>query len=314
MTQFAPTKPTIQELEQRFPLPSSSEPAFIRQRQRINELITGQRQGLLAIIGPCALTDDREIINKEGTTLYMTQSEHDTITTLHRLPPWKPRTRATDWHGLETKSDTTAIAFDIITQRAASAANVAIELGHIPHINRYGHRLSFAWIGGRNIQNSSLIKAVSTSLPSIPIGIKNGLDGNLDVAISKVRQAQRLRAPGDAEVVLIFRGGSNATTPHEWEKQYLKALELTQGALIVDTAHGSEMAHDLNENFQKSAEAQLRCIEHVLSIVKHHGVSPLGIMIEASSAKSPTDPVIPFEAALHEVMSLLTLTQQKAGY
>lgn len=311
MSRFAPTKPTIFELQQSFSLTSEAERAIAKQRNVVSQALLGKLSALIAIAGPCAMTLDRAIIDEEGNKLKHLQ-HGSALITLHRIPPWKPRTNPQDWHGLESERKTTTAAFQTIVERAVRTANVAIEIGHTSHIERYGHALSFAWIGGRNVHNDELVEAVGLKLPSLPIGIKNGLDGEVTNAIRQVNRLAALRTPNDAPVVLVYRGGSNAKTPREWEDHYLRANEATNGLLIVDSAHGSGMAHDPSGNFLKSSNGQLRCLNHIVKIATQKSVYPRGIMLEASDAPSPTDPVIPFDLALNGIRRLSSAIMSKA--
>ncbi len=106
-----------------------------------------------------------------------------------------------------------------------------------------------------------------------------------------------------ASISLIFRGGKLFDTPDKWEEAYVDALDATNGRLIVDTAHGGEMAHDTEGKFNKSVLGQIACLDHVIELAKA-GIVPTGILCEASDAPSQVDPVIPFETAVQKTVEL----------
>lgn len=307
MAQAAPALPTLDDLTRRYPLRPVSVRHVKTVRQRISSVLTSSVPGFVGIGGPCALTINHVVINAEGGQLKRLEHNNQGLITLHRMPPWKPRSNPNDWHGSETEAETVEVSYEIIAERAAKTANVTIEIGQEAHLARYGSRLSFGWIGGRNIQNHDLVKATALAIPSLPIGIKNGLDGEIDQALQHVDLVEQLREADGAPAVLIYRGGENAKSHNDWEKSYRRALEITEGKMIVDTAHGGEMAHDPEQKFQKSVVGQIACLETVIRIAEEYGEMPLGIMIEASNAPSPTDPVIPFDVAINCILRLNTL-------
>lgn len=169
--------------------------------------------------------------------------------------------------------------------------------------------LAFGWAGSRN-NDPKLIEAISLHNPGLPFGIKNGLDGSVEIALNQVEIANELREGEDAPVVLIFRGGNTITDPELWEDAYLNALRLTKGRVIVDTAHGTEMAHDPQCQFSKTIKGQILALEHVIEIASS-GFSPAGIMIEASDLVSRTDPHMPLKIALNGITELVRLKRSQ---
>jgi phospho-2-dehydro-3-deoxyheptonate aldolase len=298
MAMYAPEVPTVAELEEMYRLDIETEAQIELARADTDAVLSGERAGLVVIEGPCAMTTAREIIDREGDALYEAQDQASGLITLHRMPPWKPRTNPADWHGLESESDTTEAAYQTVAERAAATANVAIEIGHIPHLDRYGRRITLGWIGSRNAGELALVDAVAMHNPSMPVGVKNGMDGTIDSALRHVARIEELRQGRGASAILMYRGGTNAQDPGSWERNYREALDRTSGRLIVDTAHGGEMAFDPGGEYKKSVLGQVACLERVLQIAEEYGETPAGIIMEASSAESPTDPVMPFQVAL----------------
>jgi hypothetical protein len=181
-------------------------------------------------------------------------------------------------------------------------------------MDRYKPMLSCAWIGSRNIGNNELVSMVARLDPKLPLGVKNTMDGATDHALAQIERVNSLResAEAPAPAVLIFRGGHELDTPGKWEKAYLRALEITDGQLIVDTAHGSEMAHDPDKKFRKSVAGQVAAMEAVIRLAEQ-GHPPAGIMLEASDIDSPTDPVMPLETAIEGVKRLHWLKSGQTG-
>lgn len=302
---YDPGDPNTAELELRYSLSNTQHTAIAEQRERVLSIIRKPSEGLLAVVGPCALTNDPEQISAEGITLQELDTAYEGLVMLHRMPPWKPRTNREDWHGLETTE--AEAAYRIVANQAREHANIAIETGHYDHVMRYGQLLTAAWTGGRNVYKDDLIEALAIHDASLPLLVKNGLDGSIEAALKRIRAINAMREQGHIQSALIYRGGENAKTPETWEEAYKLALERTDGKLIVDVAHGSEIAHD-PEN-KKSVKGQTLAMEHVIELAKE-GYLPAGVMIEASNIESPTDPVMPLEIALDGVKRLYEI---KAG-
>lgn len=267
--------------------------------------------GLLSIVGPCSMSDDIELSKNENFVLSEASRLLPIGTVLHRIPPWKPRSDPSEWHGQETTNFQMAI--DTITQLSRESGNIAIEIGKEEHIERYSRFLTMAWIGSRNFDNLQLQIDLVRTDTTLPVGIKNNLkceikalqDRTDQLSIDRWEAAElegQLRNQG--KIFPIFRGGPEIKTPEEWEKKFLECLDTFGRKFIVDVAHGGEMAHAPNRDFTKSEMGQLACIEHLLELCSRENIDkPCGIMIEASDAESQTDPVIPLGIGLETIRS-----------
>lgn len=310
MTQLSPEYPTTEWLEKQFPMDALSISRIGQRRFELADIIRSKISVLVSVAGPCAMTLDKSIILNQNQRLQDLQNNSPGLFTIQRIPPWKPRSNPNDWHGLETEPETVIQAYQTLCE-LSPLGSLAIEIGHTSHIGRYGKFLTMAWIGGRNIDNLTLFQKAATEMPDLPLGVKNGLNGEIDTALERVMQINRMRGAKGAPAILIYRGGDNAKTPNEWEKQYKRAHALTEGRIIIDVAHGSEMAHDPNGKFAKSINGQLACIQHVLDIFAQTGIFPQGMMIESSNAPSPTDPTIPEHEAERAFIDLAKLIQER---
>lgn len=296
---YDPDNPSTRSLEVSYGLTNDQYDAIALQRERTLGIIRSPETGLIAIVGPCALTNNPEQIRQDGLEIQKLAIAYQGLVMTHRMPPWKPRTNPEDWHGLETTE--AEAAYKIVANQAGEHANIAIEAGVYGHITRYGQLLSVAWTGGRNVHKEGMLEALAIHDPSLPLFVKNGLDGSVETALKRVRAINAMREQGVAQSALIYRGGENAQSPEAWEEAYISALERTGGKLIIDVAHGSEIAHDPKN--KKSVEGQILAMEHVIELARKD-LLPAGIMIEASGVESPTDPVMPLEIALDGVRRL----------
>lgn len=297
----APELPTTEQLEMVYQLPSAILPAIDGRRERTNAIIRNPATGLLAVVGACALTDDLLTLQSEAQELQELELEIPGIVANQRLCTWKPRSQPTSWFGMETTD--TARAYEITSLQAAHFANAAMELGYPEHADRYAAMLSLAWLGARNEHDTELLRHVA-QYTALPLGIKNGEDGEIAAALQRIETVNRIRGEAGATAILLYRGGKNALTPADWERNYKRAYEATDGAVIPDLAHGTMRAHNIGGG--KGVEGQLLARDHLLELASA-GYAPAGFMMEASSTKEVVDPNAPYKEAIVTIHALASI-------
>lgn len=271
-------------------------------RKSINTGLATPGLPLVAIQGPCAPEHkSAHITLNEAKRFGLCGRTLTGIVAVESMPMSKPRSDPKkSWKGEHSTNPELALAMIEFSSRHVA---VAMEIVEEEQIDIYISHLALAWTGARNEKNLSLKQRLASEHQDLPLPIKNSLSGEIDLTLKQIEALKAERDVGAGAIVLCYRGGENAQTPEEWENQYLSALELTGGLMIVYVAHGSEMAHDPGKNFQKSVLGQLACLDHVIELAAE-GYVPAGIKIEASNAASPVDPVIPFEDGFRAIQRL----------
>ncbi|HVX56110.1 MAG TPA: hypothetical protein VHA37_00100 [Candidatus Saccharimonadales bacterium] len=264
-------------------------------RQELAYAVEHHEEYFVSVDGPCPLTDNPKATLAEADRKAAAASGLDGYIALDRECFFKPRTNPADWHGLHS-SDPEA-AGQMLGQLADRHANVIAEVGSIEQFERYGASLTALWIGGRAVGNTDLIEELAVADPTIVIGVKNGLDGEIDLALEQVARIERLRGDEGAPAVLIYRGGTNAQTPQASQDMYKRAHEATGGRLFYDAAHGVEMAYHPAGEFKKSVAGQVLASEALIQLTEH-GYPPLGKFAEASDIDAIMDPHMPLDQAL----------------
>jgi hypothetical protein len=311
MAQVAPRFPTTETLHTQHEMTHEQHIAIEAMRLKVAQILGGFSSELLVVMGPCSINEnDQDILQRENDLIAsLTADSSSNIIALHRMPPWKPRTKAEDWHGLETTHP--EMAYEMLHSAAANNANVAIEAAQGLHMERYGHLSTLIWKGGRNFgpEGEALVGQLGSEYSDVPVAIKNKLDGTTEDATRDVDviELERSLTFDPAPAVLLYRGGKDAETPQAWRQRYIQIFDQTQGRLLVDVAHGGEMAHDPKGKFDKSVIGQIACLKSVIDIAKETGRVPQGVFIEASDAESWTDPVMPLEEAIEKVRILAAL-------
>jgi hypothetical protein len=242
------------------------------------------------------LTQDTGIIEEEGRLIEQFGRSLPDILALHRLPPWKPRTNPADWHGLITSDPRTAI--DIIAKQSGRHANVAIELGDIGHAELFASDIAMGWIGSRNHGRRDLAEALILHDRNLPIAVKNSLDGDIGALLEQVGHLRTIRDAQDAPLIPMLRGGSTILDENKWAEAFKLLSHHTKGRFIVDVAHDSGKAHDTDR--RKTDEGQERALSHTAELVAAGHIC-IGVMAEASSAISPTDPNMNLGTAMRSI-------------
>jgi phospho-2-dehydro-3-deoxyheptonate aldolase len=312
MPKFAPETPTTTELHSRHTLAPQEVERIAAMRLQLSHALGGAGTRLAAYIGPCSMMPgaDRLALTESEQVAELNADPQANVASAYRIPVWKPRTDEESWWGAETTHPEEAYA--LLHTIATTQGNVAMEIGDPRHLERYGHLLAFGWQGARNDHHSELTRQLAVHDHTLPIAVKNSLDGTLETSLGAVERIRSLRTSklGAGAATLLFRGGANAQTPDDWEKQLLLAYDLNQ-PVVVDAAHGGEQAHDPQGKFNKSVLGQIACLDHLLAIADETGQTPAGVMIEASlSEESLTDPVIPLDTAIEKVRELAAIRQK----
>lgn len=295
----APPTPTTEHLHAMFPLTDNELQQVAEHRTLFVSGMEGITPVLVGAEGQCSTTKrDAQITLREGTVTRDLILDASNLFALKRINNWKPRSNPDDWHGLETEDP--ELAYQLLVETVRAGAATCTELAVVMHALRYAQTLTMGWVGARN-RDASEIEAISEVDPLLPLLIKNDLDGTHDWAQNMVGE---LRQKGRSSY-LLYRGGSALSTPAQWESAVLHVIEQTEGKIMLDLAHGSEQAHDPEGRFRKSAEAQLRALEHYLAMGERTGLWAHGIMLEASDAPSDTDPNMPHIAAINGLRDIV---------
>jgi DAHP synthetase I family len=276
---------------------------IVNQRNQVADILTAQDSGdMLWIQGPCALTNQTQTLLDEAISMREVQNQVPGVVMLNRLCPWKPRSDPTSWHGEETTNPQGALSS---LANISKIIPVAFEIGLFRHIDTYARLASLTWIGARALEGIKLAGEILAKDVTLTVGIKNDVNGYFSHAATN-NSNQRLVRWGQ-NTFPIFRGGIDLNTPDDWERALVDLSIRFNGRIIVDAAHGGEMAHDPKGRFEKSAIGQQLCLDHILELMIS-GVVVKGIMLEASDTISPTDPLIPHQTGLtyaEEAMQIL---------
>jgi 3-deoxy-D-arabino-heptulosonate 7-phosphate (DAHP) synthase len=315
--QIVPVSPTTDQLERQYPLLFDGERCVAIGRMSMQDAYALPEVYSAHGIGECGVVDDNEqegacdIRSEEADKLQQASAEMKTLI-MQRLNVWKPRTKPEDWHGVETTNPDYAYAQ--VAGAANKGVNVCMEVGYQAQLERYKPLLTMAWIGARTLDDPAKredMLQLFTQHHDIPLGVKNGQDGEIDDALTFIDEVNDARQQKCDEqglddpmpAFLIYRGGNNYLTPELVEEQIIEAIQVTNGKVMIDTAHGVEIAYDPFERpdgkKQKSIEGQELATQMIAELAQKYAF--MGILSEASSIIGVTDPNMPIMRALRTV-------------
>ena len=278
-------------------IPSSDAAAVttLKAREQIQDILQGEDDRLLVICGPCSIHDVDAAIDYGGRLLRVKQKHENELVLVMRVYFEKPRTTV-GWKGLINDPDLDQ-SFDI-NKGLHLARKLLLDLNEMgmPAGTEYldlitpqylADLISWGAIGARTTE-SQLHRELTSGL-SCPVGLKNGTNGNLDIAVDAIRAAARphrflsLTKHGQSSIYtttgnpychIILRGGREPN--FDAKNVELACEKLNLAGLIpqvmIDFSHA---------NSRKIPENQLHVCEDVCEQMARGDTRIMGAMIES---------------------------------
>lgn len=287
---------TPDELKSEIPLSDQGRQTIFNFRQDIGRVLEGKDDRLIIVSGPCSIHDIEAAKEYAKRLKNLQEQVADRFLVVMRVYFEKPRTTI-GWKGLINDphlNDT----FDVETglRKARELLVWIADLGLAagtevldPITPQYMAELfSWAAIGARTTE-SQTHREIASGL-SMPVGFKNGTDGNIDVAINAMQSAfsphhfiginhrgevSLIATKGNPHSHIILRGGKhpNYDSVHiAMLEHQLKQQDMTP-RFVVDCSHG---------NSQKDHRLQPLVFRNVINQIKQGNRSILGLMLESN--------------------------------
>ncbi|RKZ99792.1 MAG: 3-deoxy-7-phosphoheptulonate synthase [Gammaproteobacteria bacterium] len=282
-------------LKQEFPLSDQGRTNVLNYREQVGKIMEGKDKRLLVVAGPCSIHDVKSAKEYAKKLKKLHDKYSDKLFIVMRVYFEKPRTTI-GWKGLINDphlNDT----FDVESglRKARELLIWIAELGLPagtemldPITPQYLAEL-FCWsaIGARTTE-SQTHREMASGL-SMPVGFKNGTDGNVEVAINALSSASSqhnflgintqgsvalIKTKGNPHGHIILRGGK---TPN-YDSVQIAILEQRMESeniasrFVVDCSHG---------NSQKDYKRQPLVLENVIEQIRQGNQSILGVMLES---------------------------------
>lgn len=269
----------------------------IETRETVKRILTGEDERLIVVVGPCSIHDHTAALDYAQRLKRLSDEVQDKIFVVMRVYFEKPRTTV-GWKGLINDphlNDTFDIGTGLRIARRLLLEIVSMQLPTAtellePITPQYIDDLvGIAAIGARTTE-SPTHRQMASGL-SMPVGFKNGTDGNLQVAIDAMHAARHphsflgidndgktciVNTKGNPWGFLVVRGGR--TGPNYDAASLAEAAEMLKKAklsprLMVDCSHANS-----NKDFSKQHVAWKNCIQQR----KAGNLNIIGLMLESN--------------------------------
>ena len=288
--------PTPADYESEIPLSETQRSFIFEGRKSVIDILSGQDDRLLAIVGPCSIHDVSAGIEYAKKLKNCSEKIASKILILMRVYFEKPRTTV-GWKGMIYDPHLNG-SLDIQEglNRARSFLSDVSNIGLLcatefvdPITPQYiADFVSWAAIGARTAE-SQTHRQMASGL-SMPVGIKNGTGGSIQLAADAIVAANSKHGflgvdeHGNASIVmtngnpnshLVLRGGSSGPNYDESSvTNAIKTLNKSQvsNKLIIDCSHANS-----NKNFEREPVV----FEDVLNQRLSGNSNIAGVMIES---------------------------------
>ncbi len=296
------------ELKGAFPMDEAANATVVAARAAIQRILRGEDTRLLAILGPCSIHDPEAALEYGEKIGRLRERVAEDVFLVMRVYFEKPRTTV-GWKGfiydphLDDSGDiSTGLreARRLLLRLNALGVPAASEFLD-PIVPQYiADLVSWAAIGARTTE-SQTHRQMASGL-SMPVGFKNGTDGNVQVAIDALHASRGahsflgldgdgrtciVKTNGNAYGHLVLRGG-RAHPNYDPASVAAATRALTQAGLdprlVIDCSHG---------NTGKRHEQQAAVWNSVLEQRREGNRALVGAMVEshlfAGNQKIPAD-------------------------
>jgi 3-deoxy-7-phosphoheptulonate synthase len=288
--------PPPEHLLRFFPIAGSPIERLVQEtRRRIVQLLAGEDDRLLVVIGPCSIHDPKAALEYASRLVAERKRLADDLEIIMRVYFEKPRTTV-GWKGLindpylddSCKIDEgLRVARDLLVQINRLGMPSASEFLDVISPQYIGDLISWGAIGARTTE-SQVHRELASGL-SAPVGFKNGTDGNIKIAIDAIQAASRahhflsihkngqvatVQTRGNQDCHLILRGGKSPNYESTFVSAAVEELKSANAIqrLMIDCSHA---------NSDKNHERQKLVCQNIAQQIANGSTSIFGVMIES---------------------------------
>ena len=274
--------PDPEQILKEIPLPEKLRAVKIARDKLVSEVITGESDKLLLIVGPCSAHEAAPVLKYVEKLGRLNEKVNDKLVLVPRIYTNKPRTRGVGYKGMFSQPDPAksenikkgicAIRELNIKAIEASGLSAADEMLYPANIHYVEDLLSYIAVGARSSENQ-LHRLVASGI-DVPVGIKNPMSGSLLVRLNSVYAAQsgqvfklndwQVKTNGNPLAHSILRGavdGNGNDIPNFHYETVMRVAEgyaasgLSNPAVIIDANHS---------NSSKQFKQQIRICREVM--------------------------------------------------
>ncbi len=274
--------PSPEEIKQDYPLSPELQSLKQERDRMISDVITGNDQRFLVIIGPCSADNEDSVCDYVSRLTSLQEKTADKLIIIPRIYTNKPRTTGEGYKGIASQPDPEKepdmveglIAMRKMHLRAIkeSGLTCADEMLYPENWGYVEDLLSYVAIGARSVEDQQHRLTVSGF--DVASGMKNPTSGDFSVMLNSVYAAQRphhfvyrgfeVETSGNPLTHVVLRGAvskhGNSTQNYHYEDlirlcEMYEKMDLINPAAIVDVNHS---------NSGKKFKEQIRIVKEVL--------------------------------------------------
>ena len=288
--------PAPAEIRAELPLTDRAAHAVARHRDEVADILAGRDDRLLVVVGPCSVHDPLAAMDYARRLAPLAQAYADRLKIVMRVYFEKPRTTV-GWKGLINDPGMDG-SYDV-ERGLRTARALLLDIGALglavgceflePTSPQYiADAIAWGAIGARTTE-SQIHRQLASGL-SMPVGFKNGTDGNVGVAVDGVKAAAAphvffgldslgrgavVETVGNPDCHVILRGGS--TGPNHDAASVAAALDGLAAAglparVMIDCSHANS-----NKDHHRQAEVARELAARIAG--GERGIS--GLMLES---------------------------------
>ncbi|MFM4964235.1 3-deoxy-7-phosphoheptulonate synthase AroG [Aeromonas bivalvium] len=294
--------PPVAVLE-KFPATEAAVSTVFESRQAIHQILTGEDQRLLVVIGPCSIHDPIAAVEYGKRLKALREQYKDQLEIVMRVYFEKPRTTV-GWKGLINDphldnsfkiNDGLRIGRKLLLELNDLGMPTASEFLDMITPQYVADLMSWGAIGARTTE-SQVHRELASGL-SCPVGFKNGTDGTIKVAIDAIGAASAphhflsvtkyghsaiVSTAGNPDCHIILRGGREPNYSAAHVGEVVTGLEkagLPQ-KVMIDFSHA---------NSSKQFKNQMRVAEDVAGQIRAGSKAVFGVMVESHLVEGRQD-------------------------
>ena len=288
--------PTPIEVMRTHPRTDAATRAVIAARHDVHNILTGQDDRLVVVVGPCSIHDPKAAMDYANRLVALREELGDRLEIIMRVYFEKPRTTV-GWKGLINDPDLDG-SFNI-TQGLHTARTLLLDIANLglPAACEFldmttpqyiADLVAWAAIGARTTE-SQIHRELASGL-SCPVGFKNGTDGNIKIALDAVLSASQphhfmavtkdgrsaiAATTGNEDCHIILRGGK--TTNYDAASVDAAAQAAIKAgrnpAIMIDASHA---------NSSKNPENQPLVLAEIGAQLANGDKRIIGVMVESN--------------------------------
>ncbi len=284
------------QVHDEIPMTETAAATVLEARQNVHDILTGEDDRLLVIVGPCSIHDTKAALEYAQRLKVLKEELVDDLVVIMRVYFEKPRTTV-GWKGLINDPDLDS-SFNI-NKGLRIARQLLLDVNNIgiPAATEYldlitpqyiSDLISWGAIGARTTE-SQVHRELASGL-SCPVGFKNATDGSIKTAIDAIGAAMSghhflsltkaghsaiFTTTGNEDAHIILRGGNGRpnydAVSVEQVGEGLEEANL-KANIMIDFSHANSL---------KQCQRQLIVGEDVAGQIANGDHRIIGVMIES---------------------------------